>query len=366
MSLTTVPRSPSRTLVALLSAGTITLLLTALPIALAGAEPLAAFRRYFVTPVTSAQGIAELVLAATPLLFTGLAAMIAFRVGYYNIGIEGQFLAGAMTASVLALALPGLPGWFALPLGMLAGIFGGVFWAAVPLWLKLRARIDEVVSTLLLNPVALLLLQGLLNGPYRNSETGFPDSDSFGAGYLLGSVVPGSRVHWGAVIALMLIVFAGLTISLTPLGIRAKAVGQAPAAAAFSGISVVRVQAWSALLSGAIAGLGGASQVFGVNHQLTASFAVGYGYTGVVVATLGGLSAVGLVLAACLLGSIAVGALSASVSLGVPAQMGTVVSSTLLLAVVASLAVSVRRAGGRVLRRRTSGTGAGRDRGGRA
>ncbi|MEB4616123.1 ABC transporter permease, partial [Leucobacter sp. M11] len=337
MSLTTVPRNPTRTLTALLSAGTITLLLTALPIALAGAEPLGAFRRYFVTPVTTPQGIAELLLAATPLLFTGLAAMIAFRVGYYNIGIEGQFLAGAITASVFALAFPELPGWLALPLGLMAGICGGVLWAAVPLWLKLRARIDEVVSTLLLNPVALLLLQGLLNGPYRNSETGFPDSDSFGAGYLLGPLIPGSRVHWGAALAVGLIVLAGLTIALTPLGIRARAVGQAPAAATFSGISVPRMQAWSALISGGLAGLGGASQVFGVNHQLTASFAVGYGYTGIVVATLGGLSAVGLFLAACLLGSIAVGALSASVSLGVPAQMGTVVTSTLLLAVVGSL-----------------------------
>ena len=158
----------------------LTLVLTALPIRLAGAAPLAAFERYVITPLTTPNGIAEVLLAATPLIFTGLAVAVAFRVGYYNIGAEGQFLAGAMATTAVALWMPDLPGAAALPVGLIAGALGGVAWAFLPAFLRRRFGIDEVVTTLLLNPVAVLLLQGLLTGPWRNPETGFPDSETFG------------------------------------------------------------------------------------------------------------------------------------------------------------------------------------------
>lgn len=342
--------------VAVLAAVALTLLLTAGPIRLAGANPLAAYQRYLVNPLTTPSGIGEVLLSATPLIFTGLAVAIAFRVGYYNIGAEGQFLAGAIAATVPGLALPGLPPLVALPLALAAGAIGGLLWALLPAILKRRANIDEVVTTLLLNPVALLLVQGLLNGPWRNSETGFPDSDRYGAGYTLPALVEGSRVHWGLIVALALVVIAFVVMSFTPLGLRLRAAGQSPAAARFSGIRVSSLQFRSALVSGGIAGLGGASQVLGVQHQLTGSISNGYGYTGVVVATLGALTAGGVLLVALLLGDIAVGAQNASIALQLPTQMGAIVSSTLLLAVVAMLAARryriafttpfLRRAGG--------------------
>ncbi|MET1045072.1 MAG: ABC transporter permease [Microbacteriaceae bacterium] len=327
--------APAAVLVAVL----LTLAITAGPIRLAGANPLAAYERYTLTPLTTAGGIGEVLLAATPLIFTGLAVSIAFRVGYYNIGAEGQFLAGAIAASIPGLYLPDLPAAIALPLALSAGAVGGLLWALLPAWLKRTVRIDEVVTTLLLNPVALLLLQGLLNGPWRNSATGFPDSDRYGPGYDLPAVLPGLRVHGGFVIAIVLVVIVWIVMSYTPLGLRLRAAGQSPDAAAFSGIRVTTLQWRSALVSGAVAGLGGASQVLGVQHQLTASVASGYGYTGVVVASLGALTAGGVLLVALLLGDIAVGAQNASIVLQLPTQMGAIVSSTLLLAVVSMMAL---------------------------
>lgn len=322
---------------AVLGAVLVTIALTAVPIRLAGANPAAAFQRYLVTPLTSAAGVYEVLLTATPLLFTGMAVAIAFRAGYWNIGAEGQFLAGAIGTTAMGLWLADLPGPLAIPLGFVAGALGGLAWATLPAWLKRRAGIDEVVTTLLLNPVALLLVQGLLNGPWRNSATGFTDSDRLGAGYDLPALIPGTRVHWGFGVAVIVIAVAGLVLARTATGVRIKAAGQAPLAAEFSGIAVGRLQWRCALVSGAIAGLGGASQVMGVQHQLTAGISNNYGYTGVIVATLGGLTALGVLLVAGLLGDIFVGAQNVSLVLQVPTQLGGIFSALLLLTVLSAM-----------------------------
>ena len=207
----------------------------------------------------------------------------------------------------------------------------------MPAWLKRVAGIDEVVTTLLLNPVALLLLQGLLNGPWRHPESGFPDSETFGPGYELPTMFGSDRVHAGLLIGVVAIAATAVVMSLTPAGLRIKAAGQAPAAARFSGIRVAHLQWTAALLSGAIAGLAGACQVLGVQHQLTGSIAAGYGYTGIVVASLGALTAGGVLLVGLLLGDIAVGAQNASLVLQIPQQMGDIVTAVLLLTVVSAL-----------------------------
>ncbi len=148
-------------------------------------------------------------------------------------------------------------------------------------------------------------------------------------------------MHAGLLLGLVLVAVTAVVLWATPVGVRLRAAGQSPAAAGFSGIRVGVLQWRSALVSGAVAGMGGAIQVLGVQHQLTGSLAAGYGYTGVVVATLGGLSALGVLAVALLLGDVQVGAQSASISLQLPSQMGGVLTSVLLLTVVAAL--SVRR-----------------------
>lgn len=325
----------------------LTFAITAGPIRGAGANPLTAYRRYLVTPLTSAFSVQEVLLAATPLLFTGLAVAIAFRAGYFNIGAEGQFLAGAIGATVPGLHLADLSAWLALPVALASGAVAGLLWAFLPAWLKRVAGIDEVVTTLLLNPVAVLLLQGLLNGPWRHPESGFPDSATFGPGYAMPVLVGSDRVHAGLVIAVAMIAVTGVVMVFTPLGLRLRAAGQSPDAARFSGIAVARLQWTSALVSGAVAGIAGASQVLGVQHQLTGSIAVGYGYTGIVVATLGALSAGGVLVVGLLLGLIGVGSQNASLVLQIPPQMGDLVTAVLLLTVVSCLALRHYRFAGR-------------------
>ena len=315
----------------------VTVALSAIPIRLAGANPRAAFERYLLVPLSSTLGLYEVMLTATPLLFTGIAVAIAFRAGYWNIGAEGQFLMGAVGTTAVALNAPDLPSWAALPLGFVAGGLGGLAWAWLPAWLKRRGAIDEVVTTLLLNPVALLVVQGLLNGPWRNTETGFTDSDRFGAGYDLPPLIPGSRVHWGFGVAVVIVVVTWFVFTKTAVGMQIRASGQAPDAAKFSGIPVERLRFRSALVSGAVAGAGGASQVMGVQHQLTQSISNNYGYTGIIVATLAALSPVGVVLVAGLLADIAVGAENVSLVLQVPTQLGAIFAALLLLTVLSAM-----------------------------
>lgn len=337
--------SRPRWLVAALAAAVVVLtyVLTALPIRAAGANPAAAYRRYLLAPLGNASSAYEVLLAATPLLFTGLAVAIAFRTGYFNIGADGQFLAGAVGATYVGLTWPGLPPVAAIPFAILAGTAAGAAWALVPALLRVRLGIDEVVTTLLLNPVALLVVQGLLNGPWRNPENQFPESAPLGPGYVFPRVIPDSRVHLGFALAIALAVIAGVVIARTVTGLRMRAVGLAAPAARFSGVPVERTLLGAALTSGATAGMGGVSQVCGLQGRLTGEISAGFGYTGIVVATLAALSVVGVVLVAVLLADITVGAESAARVLQVPPQMGQVITATLLLVTVSVLVLRTHR-----------------------
>lgn len=315
----------------------IVFLLTAGPIRLAGANPQAAYQRYALTPLTQASSVGEVVLAAIPILFTGLAVAVAFRSGYWNIGAEGQFLAGAIGATATGLYLPDLPRAVAIPLALIIGIVAGMAWALVPALLRTRFRIDEAVTTLLLNPVALLVVQGLVNGPWRSTSSGYVVSDDLSDSYRMPMAIPGSKVQFGIVIAGVLALVIWLVMSRTGTGLAVRAVGLAPKAARFSGISVRAVLMRSALVSGGIAGLGGADQVLGVDHKLSQQVSISYGYMGIVIAMLGALTAGGVVLVALLLGDITVGAQNASLVLQLPPQMGEIVSSLLMLAVISVL-----------------------------
>lgn len=315
----------------------LTYALTAGPIRAAGSNPMAAYQRYVIDPLTTWSSFGEVLLASTPLLFTGLAVAIAFRCGFWNIGAEGQFIVGAIAATFFAITWPDLPSAVAIPVVLLGGAVAGALWALVPALLRTRYRIDEVVTTLLLNPVALLLLQGLLNGPWRNPSSGFPESENVGDGFRFPRILPGTRVDLGFAVAILLAVVLWVVLSHTSVGLRMRAVGLSPEASRFSGIAVERTLLRSALVSGAVAGLGGVSQVCGLRGQLTTEISAGFGYTGVVVATLAALTAGGVVLVAVLLADVVVGSESAARVLQLPPQMGKVVTAVLLLTVVSLL-----------------------------
>lgn len=321
-------------------AAVVTFVVTAALIRWAGGNPIAAYRYMFVNPLQSKFGVTESILAATPLVFTGAAVALAFRAGYWNIGAEGQLLAGTIGATWFGLHAEGLPKIVAVPGVLLAGAVLGALWALVPALLRSRLGIDEVVTTLLLNPVALLVITGLLNGPWRNSETGFPDSDVVAESVMMPIVWPDSRVHFGLVAGGLLALGCWWYVGRMAGGLRLRAVGLAPGAAQIAGLEVERTLLATALASGAIAGVGGASEIAGVAHQLTIGISSGFGYTGVIVATLAALNFVGSVAVALLLGVINVGSFSASRALSIPSTMGEVVQSVLLITVVAALVIS--------------------------
>jgi general nucleoside transport system permease protein len=338
--------SSARTFVAGLSGTTgiavaailITLVLTAGPILIAGANPIDAYAAYFYLPLTSQFRLLEILVSATPLLFAGVAVAIAFRAGYWNIGVEGQLLMGAVAAAGLGMAMQGVPTFVALPVMIVAGAGAGAAWALVPALLRVRLGIDEVVTTLLLNPVALLVVKALVQGPWRD-PMGITESPPISEAAHLPQLVERSRLHLGFLIALAILVIAWYVLSRTAIGLRLRAVGLSPHAARFAGIRVERTLLGVALVSGAIAGIAGVSEVAGIHFRLTSGVSPGYGYTGIVVAMLGGLTMPGVLLSALLLGDLNVGASTAERSLGIPSQMARVVQGALLLTVVGLLAL---------------------------
>ncbi|CAN5856769.1 ABC transporter permease [soil metagenome] len=315
----------------------ITALMTAPFILLAGANPLAVYYSYLIVPLASTFTLLEVLVSATPILFTGAAVALAFRAGYWNIGVEGQLLCGAIAAAWMGTLVGGLPSLAALPLMIFAGALAGALWALGPALLRVRLGIDEVVTTLLLNPVALLLVNALLHGPWRDPVTGFPESERIAASAQFPMLLERSRLHLGFVLALLIIGVLWFVLARTAVGVRLRAAGLSPNAARFAGISVGRTLLGAALISGAIAGIAGVSEIAGLQYRLTSGVSPGFGYTGIVVATLGGLSMPGVALAGLLLGDLRVGAGTAGRALGVPSQLGEIVQATLLLVTVALL-----------------------------
>ena len=302
-----------------------------------GVNPLRVFVEIFVEPFRSHFSFLEVLVSATPLLLTGTAVTIAFRSGYYNIGAEGQLLAGAICAAGIG---PHLESW-PVPTGIvamtIAGAVGGMAWALVPALLRTKFHIDEVVTTLLLNPTATLLVAGLLNGPWRNPETGFNESPRIVAAAEFMKIVDRSRLNFGFIIALVIVTLAGLVLHRSVLGIKFRAVGLSREGARFAGLPVEGLLMRAALASGGVAGVAGACLVGGIQYRLTEGISGGLGYTGIIVSTLGGIHVAGAACAALLLAVVNVGSSSANRVFGIPAQLGDVIAGTLLMVTVALL-----------------------------
>jgi general nucleoside transport system permease protein len=320
-----------------LAAVAVTFVLTSGLVLVAGESPFRAYEEFLLRPLSSEFRLLEVLVSSTPLLFTGAAVAIAFRAGYWNIGAEGQLLCGAIAAAWLGRQVEGWPTAASLTLLVAGGAAAGAAWALAPALLRVRFGIDEVVTTLLLNPVALLLVGGLLNGPWRDPVTRFPESPRIAPAAEFPQLVDRSRLHFGFVLALTVLAVGWVVTTRTATGLRLAAIGISPHAARFAGIRVERTLLGAALASGAIAGIAGASEVAGIQFRLTEGVSSGFGYTGIVVATLGGLSMIGVALASFFLGVVNVGAGSASRVLELPSQLGDVITATLLLVTVGLL-----------------------------
>jgi len=295
------------------------------------ANPLEAAYYFLIDPLSGRVSAIEVLVKATPLLLTGAAVTFAFASGYWNIGAEGQLYAGAVAATAVGLNMGNLPTWIAVPLVISAGFAGGMAWALLPALLKIKLAIDEVVTTLLLNSVALYGVSALLNGPWRDPVSQWPQSPEIAAAAIFPKLLARSRLHLGFLLALVVLLILWFVLNRTAFGLRMRAVGLGAEAARFAGISVERTMLTAALISGGIAGLAGASEVAGLHYHLIDALSPGFGYTGILIATLGGLTAWGVTLAALFIGLIDTGAQTVSRALGIPVYLGDVIQALLLL-----------------------------------
>jgi general nucleoside transport system permease protein len=269
---------------------------------------------------------------AVPLILIGLGIAIAFRGGALNIGAEGQFYAGAIAATWVGLQLGSAPRPVAITLLVIAAAVAGLLWVVVPVWLKLRFGVLEVISTLLLNFIAVSLVSLMVQGPLQERERIYPQSEAIPEAARLPLLLSGSRLHAGLVIALLAGLILWYVFTRTLWGFQLRAVGLGPKAAEVSGrIDSQRMGAVALLLSGAIAGLAGGIEVSGVSYALFQNLSPGYGFTGIAVALLGGLHPAGVVLAGILFGALQAGAGAMQRDAGVPAQAVNVVEGIIII-----------------------------------
>jgi general nucleoside transport system permease protein len=232
-------------------------------------------------------GRSEVLVKSIPLVLCALAVAVPARVGLVNVGGEGQLYSGALLASGVALFLPSLPAWLLLPLMMFAGVAGGAVWAAVPALLRARGWMNEVISTLLLNYVAILLVQFFVFGPWRDPQSAnFPQSRAFGAAAHLPAV--GDRVHIGIFFAVGAALALLVVLRRTRWGFEMRAIGGNPQAAARAGIPLGTYVVIGLIVGGALAGLAGATEVSAIQGRLRPTLSPGYGFIGFLVSWLAG------------------------------------------------------------------------------
>ncbi|MCX6055741.1 MAG: ABC transporter permease [Chloroflexi bacterium] len=315
----------------------VTFLITSVLILLAKANPFAAYYNLLIVPLSTKFSALEVLVKATPLIFTGMAVTFAFTAGYFNIGAEGQLYAGAIAATWVGISFPDLPAYIVIPMMLVLGFIAGLLWAFIPAILKIKLKVDEVVTTLLMNSVILYFVSFLLNGVWRNPLSGAPQSPEISNSAIFMRLIPKSRLHIGFIIAVVLVILVYIFIKKTPFGLTMRAVGASKVGAQFAGINASRTMMTAALVSGGIAGLAGVCEIAGIHYHLIGALSNGYGYTGIIAATLGSLNPIGVTIAALFISLIGTGSQTVSRALGVPVYLGDVVQSTLLLVTLAML-----------------------------
>lgn len=318
-----------------------------------GVNPFEAYYALINGALGNVSGITQALTKATPLLLVGVGICIAFRGGVINIGGEGQIILGATSATAVALALPTFPGWILLPLTLIVGALAGAVWGGIAGFLKARLNVNEILSTVMLNQIALQLMNYLLRGPMLDPKqieagTNIPQSAALPEQVWLLRLVPRTLFHSGAILAVVLAILVYFLLWRTTIGYRIRAVGLNPAAARYAGIPVANYLTLSLVLSGAFAGLAGAVEVTGVHHRMLEGLSGGYGFSGIVAALFGKLHPLGTIPASFLFGALLVGADKMQRTVQVPNSLVVVLNGLVVLFVVASELYARRRAQRRV------------------
>jgi ABC-type uncharacterized transport system permease subunit len=348
---TTLTRFLNRTIDALLPllAVPVAFVMGAIMILALGANPLEAYGALVVGAFGDVSGITQTLAKATPLLLVGLGICIAFRGGVINIGGEGQLLVGALATTALAVSFPTLPGILLLPLCLVVGTLAGAVWGGIPGVLKARLGVNEILSTVMMNAIAVQVGNYLLRGPMIDPKeielgTRIAQSALLPRSVWLPKLVPSTLLNSGAIIAVVMAVLVYIFLWRTTIGYRIRAVGLNPNAARYAGIRVPFYQALSLVLGGAFAGLAGAIEVMGVQHRMLEGLSGGYGFSGIVAALFGSLHPLGAIPASILFGSLLVGADKMQRAVQVPSALIDTLLGLVVLLVVGSKIWSTQRA----------------------
>jgi len=337
------PPPPSRRVLIPLAAVVSTLVLSAIPIIAAGANLWNAYGALVYGAVGTRFNLFETLIKTSPLIFTGLAVAFAFRAKFWNIGAEGQLLAGAIAATVIGVNGANAPQVVLLPLMLVAGFVAGGLWASVPAIMKTHLHVDDVVSSLLLNFVMIYFMSALLFGPLQRPDASWPVSASIVEAARYPVLVDRTRLHLGVPLSVVALFVVWFVNAKTVFGYRSRAVGVNLRAAHFGGIPTTRVILMTALGSGGLAGLAGVGEVAAIQYKLLAGISPDYGYTGIVIAMLGNLHPIGVGLSALFFGIINVGSQTMSRMAGVPSYISGVMEGLALIVMLVFLLLNEYR-----------------------
>lgn len=318
-------------------------------------NPLEAFAAMFGGAFGNTSGLIQSLVKATDLLLVGLGICIAFRANVINIGGEGQIILGAIAATWWTLTFRNLSPWIVVPGAILLGFIAGAFWGFIPGILKARLNVNEILSTIMMNAIALQFMNLLLNGPLMDPNgisagTYLAQSERIPDALWLPRLIPQTLFNAGAIIAIVLAFGVFFFLWRTTIGYRIRAVGLNPDASRFAGINVHFYQALSLTLAGGFAGLAGVVEVIGVQHRLLQGITGGYGFTGIVAALFGGLHPLGMIPASFLFGGLLVGGDKMQRAVQVPSALTTAILGLVVLFVSGSALYARRWAAHRRLK----------------
>ncbi|MEM3485051.1 MAG: ABC transporter permease [Candidatus Methanomethyliaceae archaeon] len=309
---------------------TIAFLMGAIVIWVSGKDPVQAYGALIQSSLGSRTAIANSLLAATPILFTAMAAAIAFRAGVFNVGVEGSLYLGAFAAAWVGFTFTNLPGWMLIPLCLLAAALVGGVWCFIPGLLKSRLGVDELVTTILLNYVAILFTEYLVNGPFLVPGLANAMSEQIAPSARFVRLMPPSQLNVSFIIALIAAIMVIYVMNKTTLGYEIRMVGDNPDFAKWSGINVSSVIEKVMVIGGILGGLAGAGQVMGVHYRFIAGFSPGLAFTGMTVALLVRSSPIGALFVALLFGILRSGGATMELMSDVPRDLIRVLEATLI------------------------------------
>ncbi len=305
-------------------------LVGALVLTATGHSPIDAYMNLLMGAFGDSYGIGQTLAQATPIIFTSLAFLFAFKCGLFNIGAEGQLLIGGFAAALVGISFTGLPFYVHLPLALLAGAAGGALWGFIPAVLKAKFDAHEVITTMMLSYVALYVTSYMVNYPFKASGW-VAQTPLIAPAAELPRILPPTQLSGSIIVALIMVGITAFVLQRTTLGYEVRAIGLNAAAAKSGGINVKRGMILALVISGTLAGLGGAGEILGVERRFIDGFSPGYGWDGLAVALIGGLNPFGAVLASILVGALRSGGLVMNRVTGVPLDVIYVIQSLVVL-----------------------------------